>query len=350
MTPPLPVVYLHTGGGLSIDGAIRFQKLVFLGQKESKLPEHYRFVPYKFGPYSYQLHRDIHTCIDQGYISRNYHRNEVGNYRADYSVTPDGIKYAQKLQNVEGFEKIFKNSQRIKKKFNDWEISGLLEYVYRKYPEYTDESTLDIERLFTESTTSQFLDQDDKNQGPFDQIAVLDETEARLAGTDDSFTRQSIELGSHLQMNLERFDDGSLSIYWRSSVPFEQVIQAIQDDTAVPSDARCEMRTGGSQDWVRNGCSSILDDIQPSECLFFRTQAENQRFTLAWERGVGDQRHEITLFVSEDKIDYQSLRSTLARYVSVSTENTDSIHGNRIKVTDDRLSESLRQTAKLAVS
>lgn len=350
MTPPLPIVYLHVGGGQSIDGAIRFQKLVFLGQHESKVPEHYRFVPYKYGPYSYRLRQEIESCIDAGYITKRHTDNEAGNYRVDYSITQKGIQYAQELQKVDGMDRIFRNIHEIKKKYNGWNISRLLKYVYRKYPDYTDESTLDIERLFTESTTSQFLEQDDGHQGPFDQIETLEETEGRLAGTDNSFTRQLIEIGSHLQVNLERFEDDSLSIYWRSPKSFNKYVQAVRDDSSVPADAPSEMRIEDSRDWIRGENGSLLENAQSEACLFFRTQAENQKFTLTWERGGGDRQHEVTLHVSGDEVDYQSLRAALARYVAATTSNIDTISGTEIGVIDDKMSESLRQTAKFAVS
>lgn len=63
------------------------QKLVFLHTMESD-SEFYAFVPYKFGPYSFQLQEDLEILYRDGFISvtktgRSTHIKAVGNYRKE---------------------------------------------------------------------------------------------------------------------------------------------------------------------------------------------------------------------------------------------------------------------------
>ncbi|MGB9932903.1 hypothetical protein [Haloarcula amylolytica] len=351
MTSPLPIVYLHTSGTQGISGSIRFQKLVFLGQKESDLPERYRFIPYKFGPYSYQLERDIESWINSGHIRRSRTRNEVGNYRIDYSLTPDGIQVAKTLLKKDGFNKVFEEANKITSAHGEKRLSNLIKYVYGNYSEYTDESTLDIERIFDESTTSQFAEQDESQVGPFDQIKKISEEEGKVAGIDKDFTRQSLEIGAKFRAILERIGGDSLSIYWRSSSPsFDSFKQVVQNDTAVPEDAPSEMRTRESDEWIHGKCDELLDMVNSDTCLFFRTEAKNGQYTVTWESGNGDSGDEITIHMTENQADYGKLRAALVQYATATALDSDISSVSRLDATDDMISESFRQTAKLAIS
>jgi uncharacterized protein YwgA len=348
---PLPIVYLYTSDNQGISGAIKFQKLVFLGQQESELPDRYRFIPYKFGPYSYQLERDIETAINSGYIRKNRVQNSVGNYRIDYSLTTDGVQQAKGLLNKHGFDKLFKEAKKVTSEHGSKSLSDLLNYVYRNYPDYIDESTLDIERLFDEATTSQFAEQDQSRVGPFDLIKKLSEKEGKVAGLNKKFTRQSLQIGSEFQATLERISGDSLSIYWRSSSPsLDSFIGALKTDPCVSEDAPSEMRTRESGDWIRGGCGELLERLDSQECLFFRTKAENERYTITWEAGRGTSGDEITIYMSNSRADYEHLRAALVRYATTTVLGADMAPESRVSTTDEMIDESIRQTAKLAIS
>ncbi|MFC6763624.1 hypothetical protein [Natrinema soli] len=343
-------MYLYTSDTQGISGSIRFQKLIFLGQQESSLPERYQFVPYKFGPYSYQLERDIESCINNGYICKSRTRNRVGNYRIDYSLTPDGIRFA-KLLLEKGPDKVFQEANKITSAHGGKQLSDLIKYVYGNYPEYTDESTLDIERIFDESTTSQFTEQDPSQVGPFNQIKKLSEEEGEVAGIDKEFTRQSLEIGSEFRATLERISGDSVSIYWRSPSPsFDLFTQIVQNDTAVPKDAPSEMRTRDSDRWIRGECNELLDKVDSDTCLFFRTEAEDDQYTVTWEAGRGDSDDEITIYMTESRANYKSFRAALVQYATETALDPDIAPKSRAVTTDDLVSESFRQTAKLAIS
>lgn len=351
MTSPLPIVFIHTSDTQGISGSIRFQKLVFLGQQESELPEQYRFIPYEFGPYSYQLERDIESWMNSGHIRRNRTRNRAGNYRIDYSLTLEGIRVAKTLLKKEGFSKVFKEANKITSGYGGEKLSDLIRYVYGKYPEYTDESTLDIERIFNESTTSQFAEQDTSQVGPFNQITKLSEEEGEVAGIDKDFVRQSLEIGSEFRATLERISGDSLSIYWRSSSPsLDSFAQVVRTDTAILGDSPSEMRTRNSDDWIHGKCSELLNRVNSDTCLFFRTKAEDNQYAVTWEAGREDSGDEITLYVTESRADYEELRTALVQYATATALGADIVPKSRVDTTDDMISESLRQTAKLAIS
>lgn len=151
----LPIVFLYTDQSTSIEGATRFQKLVFLAQEEQNLKDYYEFRPDRFGPYSVGLRADIEALENQGYIERDVKTNEYGHARIAYSLTPDGIREAKKLLEL-GNEAVFDIVQEVKREYNDRTISGLLQYVYRQYDEYVEATDLDTDSLFDPDAVSEF--------------------------------------------------------------------------------------------------------------------------------------------------------------------------------------------------
>lgn len=154
----IPLAFLYTKNRDSIEGATRFQKLVFLAQEEGELPEKYSYHADKFGPFSPELHEDLTHLQEKGLIERNTVTNEVGNPKHVYSLTVDGIKMIQSLLSKGKYERLFDAIQDIKTVYNDDPLDQLLRYVYKKYPEYTVETELDQDRLFDPDTKSQFLE------------------------------------------------------------------------------------------------------------------------------------------------------------------------------------------------
>lgn len=162
----LPIALLYTRGSRSIDGATRFQKLMFLAQEESELNSVYAFHADNFGPYSHELTSDLEYFIQEGYIEKNTVTNSVGNEKHVFGLTNKGIKVAQSMAQKEKYKPILQQADWIKSKFNDWNIERLLKYVYKKYPQYTIESELDLQRLFDPDARSQFLEPDTDYMGP----------------------------------------------------------------------------------------------------------------------------------------------------------------------------------------
>jgi uncharacterized protein YwgA len=159
----VPLTLLYTQHRASVDGATRFQKLVFLAQQETDLPNKYQYRPDQFGPFSPQLHSDLEELAQQGLLERNEHVNEVGNTKYAYSITPDGIELIKRVLNRDdNISRLFDQLQDIKKQYNDEPLQDLLRYVYRSYTSYATESELDTDQLFDPDTRSQFVEPNSK--------------------------------------------------------------------------------------------------------------------------------------------------------------------------------------------
>lgn len=345
MVKTLPLFYLYTAKGIS--GSIRFQKLVFLGQKETELPEKYRFIPYKFGPYSHQLNQDIKYNIDRDFIKRNRVQNDAGNYRIEYSLTDLGYRSVKNSINGKSDSRVLNEISEIVSKYEDQQISDLLRYVYQSYKEYTDESTLDIERLFDESVASQFIQQDESQIGLFNHIEKLDEIDGELSGRDGNLTRKLLKVGSELRVSLERINDDTVSIYWKSEPSsFEVFAQAVNDDPTISKDAEGELRTLDQE--ITGPCGKILHAAKSEEPLFVAVESETGEYTISWEKGrEGDI---VTIYATAEQIDYKKLRDALTRYIVQTVRRSVPSSSSRLNTSDEMLSEAVRQTAKLAIS
>lgn len=172
----LPIALLYTEGRTAVEGATRFQKLVFLGQQEYDFPSFYDYHADRFGPYSEGLATDLRWAIGQGYVERNVERNTVGNQKYVYSLKPEGIQYARSLLSEDRLEPLFETAVELKQEWNDNPLDFVLRYVYHHYEEYTTETELDTDRLFDPDAESQFLEPegtaDDDFLGPSPERVV----------------------------------------------------------------------------------------------------------------------------------------------------------------------------------
>lgn len=154
----LPLALLYTESRSAVDGATRFQKLVFLSQEETELPDDYPFHAANYGPYSYDLDDNLKLFRDRGLIERNIRTNAIGNEKHVFTLTTTGIQTVQRMLKKPQYEPLFEHATEIKRRFNERPLDELLRYVYAKYPEYTTETELDLDRLFDPAAESQFLD------------------------------------------------------------------------------------------------------------------------------------------------------------------------------------------------
>lgn len=101
----------------------------------------YDFVPYKLGPFSFSLYQEVDKLAGQSYVNADDNkswtfRGEVAHKPADAGVRRD--------------------IERIVKRFGDWSLDRLLEYVYREHPEYTVNSEREKLATRTEATPAVF--------------------------------------------------------------------------------------------------------------------------------------------------------------------------------------------------
>lgn len=157
MTNPdaIPIAFLYTEGRERIEGATRFQKLIFLAQQEGAVEE-FKYQPEQFGPYSPELAGVLDSLVAAGLVEKNVWTNEYGKEKHVYSLTVDGIQYAQDLLDNDRSKHLFDMASEIKGKYNDWGLERLLRYVYRTYEDYASETELDTDRLFDPEAESVF--------------------------------------------------------------------------------------------------------------------------------------------------------------------------------------------------
>ncbi len=156
-------------------GRTRIEKLIFIFEKELAkgffkdedvvLPE---FIPYLYGPYSITVLNDLNFFIDIDYVEevetsvpiqdevtriQNFSEWEdediwgdddvpQNKYEISYKLTEKGISYVEeKIWN-----QLTDNQKsviiRLKTQVNNMLLDDLLSYVYRKYPEYAEESKI----------------------------------------------------------------------------------------------------------------------------------------------------------------------------------------------------------------
>lgn len=116
--------------------ATQLFKLVFLLAEETSLGRDgafYDFLPYKFGPYSFALYRELEALVSQGYMNEQ-HSGSTNTY----SITSLGTRE----QNAVGSD-ARRSVRFICEKYGKLGIKQLLRSVYAQYPWYSTRSELD---------------------------------------------------------------------------------------------------------------------------------------------------------------------------------------------------------------
>ena len=139
----LALALLYVDSSREIEGVTRLQKLVFLTQEKAGL-KIFNFKPYKYGPYSRPLYDTLDKLEKEGFIESTARRTRNDNEKHIYSITGKGqaaIKKFLEESDVEGF---METADRVKHRFNGKPLRELLQYVYHSYPEYAENSKLDL--------------------------------------------------------------------------------------------------------------------------------------------------------------------------------------------------------------
>ena len=114
--------------------AIKFQKIFFLLEKEKGVNLGIEFEPYLFGPYSEKLQNILYELAKQGFVKINYEpvNNLAGvtvGYKESYEIAKE-VEVSVSDDVLEFFREWAKKSR-----------NKIQEYVYKKYPEYSDIKT-----------------------------------------------------------------------------------------------------------------------------------------------------------------------------------------------------------------
>ncbi|HSE61130.1 MAG TPA: hypothetical protein VLA88_02450 [Candidatus Saccharimonadales bacterium] len=156
----------------SIAGRTRVVKLVFLFKNEvlkqfksdSPQLEKLKFDPWNFGPFSKQIYDDIEFLSNIGFIHVKASQEDASiEEAAEYTYWEDGLKDADEVEEFTQEEftltdqgtkyvdsslvPLLSDNQKevlveFKRAFGQVPLYALLEYVYKKYPEYTTESKI----------------------------------------------------------------------------------------------------------------------------------------------------------------------------------------------------------------
>lgn len=144
----LPLALLVLNGEEQIEGITRFQKLVFMAQKE--IPDiqtqKYSFDYYDYGPFSKELYDDIDRLVRNGYINRSIEKTGNGNEKHIYSITQKGSDYILQILERDSVQDdlAVEDLRQLKEEYNDMPILQLIRLIYNQHPEYAKNSKLDV--------------------------------------------------------------------------------------------------------------------------------------------------------------------------------------------------------------
>jgi hypothetical protein len=142
-----------------IHGITRMEKLLFLADQESPLPGKVHdalvFRPYNYGPYSKQVYEAVDVLEDADLVGEEKALNgrpldamEEASIAPDstaglerrFYLTEDGREVADYL--AKQHPDYFQLLDEVKGKYGNLPLRKLIQYVYRRYPKYAEESLI----------------------------------------------------------------------------------------------------------------------------------------------------------------------------------------------------------------
>ncbi len=142
------IFWLLSSQNTPIFGKISFFKEMFLMYKEVLPIElknksiNPKFIDYTYGPYSFLIADVLEQLKYDGYVSVEGRKNSR---TEKFSLTNEGKKEAEKRIELLSDKKCKQFSQELKNRRRTWDQlgnRGLLNYVYKNYPEYTKNSRI----------------------------------------------------------------------------------------------------------------------------------------------------------------------------------------------------------------
>ena len=135
----LILLLLNGDNKFPIDGITRFEKLVFLTQKEildkwDDARMKFNFKPDRFGPLATEIYDEIDFLKSIGMI-----KEEVGK---KYEITDKGKRFLEMKTYERVHEDIRKRISDLKEKHGREKLDDLLRYVYSNYPDFTVKSEI----------------------------------------------------------------------------------------------------------------------------------------------------------------------------------------------------------------
>lgn len=163
MGPDLVLLLLRAPGSSldqrdRVNGITRLEKLLFLADQESPLPgkvqEALVFRPYNFGPYSKQIYEAVDVLEDADLLAEEKALNgraldameeasidpDVEGVERRFYLTGDGREVADYL--ARQHPQYAKLLNDIKSRYGNLSLRQLIQYVYRRYPAFAEESLI----------------------------------------------------------------------------------------------------------------------------------------------------------------------------------------------------------------
>lgn len=119
-----------------IRGGIKLMKELFVLGQTIKPSNFYEFVPYLYGPCSFELYEDLETLTQERLIDIF---DEYRDGHGLYSLTKKGIEKSKKFFNSLDKDTSDKISQ-IKSELNHLSFLDLLKKIYKEYPDFAKKS------------------------------------------------------------------------------------------------------------------------------------------------------------------------------------------------------------------
>ena len=120
-----------------MEGRTKLHKLVFLSQMEGDI-DYFKFVPYYYGPFSFDLRDTIERAILYGLVEE---REDDGRYF--YKITDKGKEFLKILEMHLEKEKLKEKGEQIKttidkilEKYGRLSRKDIVKYVYERYPKF----------------------------------------------------------------------------------------------------------------------------------------------------------------------------------------------------------------------
>ncbi|MFA6718798.1 MAG: hypothetical protein WCS15_06940 [Prevotella sp.] len=135
------LAWLYAGEDFPVTGITMLQKSLFIvfmefAQKHDIPSENPGFTGYKFGPYTEAIDYNLNALIEMGLVISN---GRINSQKERFFLTEHG-----KEAGLKAFNKLKPNQKKdvlaLRCELQKFDTQGIMTYVYKKYPEYTDDS------------------------------------------------------------------------------------------------------------------------------------------------------------------------------------------------------------------
>jgi type I restriction enzyme S subunit len=134
----LGVLYYHNTVRKVAPPVTVVMKNMFLLQEEQKVPLGYRFVPYKYGPFSKEVYEDLEVLEKEMLVIRSKRSKIVE--RQETAIDEEAVDEVKQILETLPQDKR-QALDEVMKRYASMGFEQLLGYVYTKYPQFTIEST-----------------------------------------------------------------------------------------------------------------------------------------------------------------------------------------------------------------